>query len=176
MKKKLFEVAFSHIFFFKRILFRSILLLLICIQAMSKPASAQETSYTYYFDGDGDGYGKSNSPLTSDDPTPPPDYASQGGDCNDGDPSVHPGATEICGDGVDNNCDGQIDEGCPCFVYLDNDGDGYGQTSTATEVPCDEGIPGYVGQRGDCNDNDPSVHPNAAEICDNGIDDNCDGR
>jgi hypothetical protein len=83
-----------------------------------QPASAQETSYTYYFDGDGDGYGKSNSPLTSDDPIPPPGYTSQSGDCNDGDPSAHPGATEICGDGIDNNCDGQIDEGCPALYTL----------------------------------------------------------
>jgi hypothetical protein len=41
-------------------------------------------------------------------------YAPEGGgDCNDGDPTVHPGTDELCGDGVDNNCDGVIDEGCP---------------------------------------------------------------
>ena len=34
------------------------------------------------------------------------------GDCNDGDPSVLSGGTEICGDGRDNNCDGVIDDGC----------------------------------------------------------------
>ena len=33
-------------------------------------------------------------------------------DCDDGDASVHPGAAEVCGDGVDNNCDGAVDEGC----------------------------------------------------------------
>jgi len=34
-------------------------------------------------------------------------------DCDDGNPSVHPGAKEMCGNGVDDNCDGVIDEGCP---------------------------------------------------------------
>jgi hypothetical protein len=33
-------------------------------------------------------------------------------DCNDGDASINPNQDEACGDGVDNNCDGQIDEGC----------------------------------------------------------------
>ena len=48
-------------------------------------------------------------------------------DCNDADPNVHSGATEVC-DGVDNNCDGQIDEGLKITFYRDLDGDGYGNT------------------------------------------------
>ena len=72
------------------------------------------------------------------------------GDCNDGDASVYPGATEVC-DGVDNDCNGQIDEG------FDNDNDGW--------TTCD----------GDCDDTDASINPGAPEDCDDGLDNDCDG-
>jgi hypothetical protein len=61
-----------------------------------------------------------------------------GGDCDDNEPTTYPGAEEICGDGVDNNCDGQIDEDCcPCFSLdeiLANDNLSYFDTSTGS--PC----------------------------------------
>src|SRR6266536_129231 len=102
---------FSLFFLFIKNFSLRLLLLFICIIAISGFASAQNDTYTYYFDGDGDGYGKTNSPITSSSPTPPSGYAKLDGDCNDGNASVNPGATEIC-DGIDNNCDGRIDEGC----------------------------------------------------------------
>jgi hypothetical protein len=40
--------------------------------------------------------------------------ASEEIDCDDSDPDVNPGATEICGDGVNQNCIAGADEGCPC--------------------------------------------------------------
>ena len=70
-------------------------------------------------------------------------------DCNDGDASVHPGAAEVC-NGVDDNCDGIVDESFP-----DEDGDGV--TTCA----------------GDCNDTDPAINPSATEVC-NALDDDCD--
>ena len=68
-------------------------------------------------------------------------------DCDDNDPEVYPYGPEFC-DGVDNNCDGQVDEN------LDFDNDGF----TACE--------------GDCSPLDPNVNPNAPELCD-GLDNDC---
>jgi len=79
-------------------------------------------------------------------------------DCNDNDPSIYPGAPEICGDGIDQNCDGVVDDGC--ILCIDHDGDGYG-------------VGPYCDVR-DCNDDDPNIYPGAPEIC--GTKDmNCDG-
>jgi len=94
------------------------------------------------------------------------------GDCDNNDAEVFPGADEIC-DGVDNNCDGFIDEGFIIDTYwLDADNDGYGDINFST-TSCF--IPeGYVPNSTDCNDEDENINPGISEICD-GIDNNCDG-
>lgn len=68
---------------------------------------------TYYPDGDGDGYGDAAG-ATSD--CPEAGYVTDGSDCDDGNADTNPGAGEVCDDGVDNNCDGVVDEGCPVGI------------------------------------------------------------
>ncbi|MCF8715531.1 putative metal-binding motif-containing protein, partial [Joostella atrarenae] len=64
-------------------------------------------------DYDNDGYGAPGNPRIKSSKPQWPGYASNEDDCDDHNPNVHPGATEICGDGIDNNCNGRIDETMP---------------------------------------------------------------
>ena len=70
-------------------------------------------SFAFYVDSDGDGYGSTTTSMqcASGANNPPTGYSTNNDDCNDGNAAIKPSATEIC-DGVDNDCDGQIDEGC----------------------------------------------------------------
>jgi len=90
-------------------------------------------------------------------------------DCNDNNPAVHPGATEVC-NGIDDNCDTQIDEGVKSTFYADSDNDTYGNPSVTT-LACSAPT-GFVSNNTDCNDGNTNIHPGATEVC-NGIDDNC---
>ncbi|MFH1469957.1 MAG: putative metal-binding motif-containing protein [Pseudomonadota bacterium] len=93
-------------------------------------------------------------------------------DCNDGDPTVHPDAEEEC-DGIDNDCDGEVDEDAGTPFYADADGDSFGDPDSvlnACEPPT-----GYVNNNTDCDDSDVHQYPGADEFC-NGEDDDCDGE
>ena len=96
-------------------------------------------------DGDGDGYFAIS------------DACPTGNDCDDMNPGIHPGATDTCGDGIDQDClAGDVE--CVC---IDNDGDGYGEGPTCLGP--------------DCYDDNKSAYPGAAEICGDGIDQDCSG-
>ena len=123
-----------------------------------KPEPPQDTGGLLWDDADGDGYDERY-------------------DCDDGDPSVHPGAPEVCG-GIDEDCDGFVDDADPDRVgesawYVDQDGDGFGDP--AVSVRACEPPSGTVGNDTDCDDGDAEVHPEAAEVCD-GLDQDCDGE
>lgn len=70
---------------------------------------------TWYQDSDGDGYGNNNASVALCEP--PFGYISDNTDCNDGNSNVFPGSPEVCENGIDDDCDSNIDEGC-CNVAL----------------------------------------------------------
>ncbi len=125
----------------------------------------------WYPDGDGDGYGRPEGSYQACSGGDGDVLA--GGDCDDQNPAIHPGIEERCGDGVDNNCDGTIDENLLLW-YPDGDLDGYGVTGQGV---ADCGVlTGHVLTGEDCDDAHADVHPDAYELCDNGVDDDCEGR
>jgi hypothetical protein len=92
-------------------------------------------------------------------------------DCDDQNAAIHPGNTDSA-DGLDNDCDGSIDEDAVYqWYYTDIDGDGYG-TGTGIYSSMSPGIE-YANLDGDCNDGNAAIHPNVNEDCTDGIDNNC---
>jgi large repetitive protein len=129
----------------------------------------EDTLGTYYLDSDDDGYGDDDQSTEACDA--PEGYVGQGGDCDDIESYAHPGLTEIC-DGIDNDCNEEVDEGVSTLLYLDADLDGHGDDTQPLES-CGL-MDGYESTGGDCDDSDASVHPDAGEYCD-GKDNDCDG-
>ncbi len=85
------------------------------------------------------------------------DAACGGDDCDDTNADIHPGATEQCGDGIDQDCDGQD---LPCEDCVDADSDGHQDAACGGD---------------DCDDSNADIHPGATEVCGDGIDQDCNG-
>jgi hypothetical protein len=101
-------------------------------------------------------------------------WTAEEGDCDDRSHRVNPEAEESC-NGIDDDCDGEIDEEVPAppTWYWDWDGDGYGSDDDSMQA-C-QPLEAYVPQGGDCDDRSADVHPGAEERCDD-RDEDCDGE
>jgi len=137
-------------------------------------------SATLYTDSDGDGYDNGNGTICYGATIPAGfSFTTLGNDCNDNTTAINPGVTEVCSNGMDDNCNGQVDEDCAMHTYYaDADQDTYGNPASSISSGSSTPPAGYVADNTDCND-DPdqsggAVHPGAADIC-NSIDDNCNG-
>jgi hypothetical protein len=123
---------------------------------------------TFWLDSDGDAYGDATQSIRA--CAPRSGLADNDSDCDDSNPDVHPGATEVC-NGLDDDCDTSSLEGQTW--YDDLDGDGYGAAEsklTACDPP-----DGFVSDGTDCDDSNPDVSPAATESCATAYDDDCDG-
>jgi len=118
--------------------------MLIAVWGCRSEEKLQEDTVVTDLDVDGDGY-----------------IASE--DCDDNNPEINSNAIEIC-DGLDNNCDGNIDENVMTTFYVDADGDGFGDSENSAEACSDP--EGYVLTANDCNDQNAEIYPGSEKQCD----------
>ncbi len=128
----------------------------------------------YFRDQDGDGFGAGVGDFKC--ALPASGWSSKEGDCDDRVSSVFPQGQEVC-DGLDNNCNGEVDEGLDnrnLEGFPDVDGDGYGVLEGGIAGKICALPRGFAPVAGDCQPSDPKVSPSQPERC-NTIDDNCNG-
>ncbi len=130
---------------------------------------------TFHLDADGDNYGGTSITDACDVPA---GYVDDSTDCDDTNPAINPGMTEVCDDrNLDEDCSGTSDNNDPGAIgtvayFVDGDGDTYGSTTSSNF--CD--IPsGYSTNNTDCDDTNPSSYPGATEVVGDSVDENCDG-
>jgi len=109
---------------------------------------------TFYYDLDNDGYGDLFNSVQA---CPAPmGYVDNSLDCDDNNSDVHPTAAEAC-NGIDDNCDGNVDDNATSTFYYDSDDDGYGNPAVTVEA-CTAPI-GYVATGNDCDDGNIEINP-----------------
>lgn len=140
-------------------------LALLFLVSLYANVTAQKKTYHPDCDNDGEGSPEYSKTVVS----PPKNGVNNKKDCNDSDPAINTKAVEICGDGVDNNCDGKIDDNTLLF-YADTDLDGFGSPTNAITACSMPG--GYVANALDCDDANAAINPIQPEVC-NSVDDNC---
>ncbi len=128
--------------------------------------------FTSYADLDGDGFGAGAMEQS----------CKSGGiqshdDCDDTDASVNPSADDEC-NGLNDDCVGAADDDKAFWFtfYPDDDGDTYGDAAGAKDACSEPELTGWVDVVGDCKDDDSTIHEGAAEVADDGIDQDCDGK
>lgn len=116
----------------------------------------EEPDLAWHPDADDDGYGATGSEVLA--CVAPEGYASGQADCDDTNADVWPGADEVC-DSVDNDCNGEADEGLELSTpyWLDTDADGAGDASTLQYACIFPDFDDAVANDWDCDDADPST-------------------
>jgi hypothetical protein len=128
---------------------------------------------TCFADDDQDGFGSTVTTTALDGTCDTADSESDvDTDCDDTDDTVYPGAAEVADDGIDQDCNGV--DAITCFVDADQDSFGSAATTTALDGTCDTGESESANDQ-DCDDADNTIYPGAAEVPDDGIDQDCDG-
>ncbi len=124
-------------------------------------------------DADMDGYGNPSEAIAAESVTS--GYVADCTDCNDASAAVHPGASDVSVNSIDEDCngkDGTMSSTTKYTWYKDVDSDGYGG-STTTTTETNTAPSGYVSNTSDCNDADAAINPGKVEVTGNGKDDDC---
>ena len=149
-----------------------------CDEAIDE--SSAEDASSWYADSDGDSYGDLADEQAACEQ--PEGYVADNTDCDDTRADVNPAATEVCDENdSDEDCDGEADdndaEGADGKVnfYVDSDGDTYGDMHATETLEACDAPEGYVADNADCDDTRDDINPAATEICDGGVDNDCNG-